>query len=398
MAFSGRPISARDLQEIEESLRDAPVIDPDLGDAPLLSPELVPALLHAVHASRSAVMLTDTDLDAGPTIRYVNPACERLTGYSADDLIGTTPRLLQGPSTDRKVLDQLRLYLSSGLGYEGNVINYRKDGTPFVVSLRISPVRDRGRTIAFVAIQDDVTRPWLYELQRNERLAALSDTLHPTPLPEPDDIELACISQPVDPTDLGGDWSDVVVDRGGGVHLVVGDTSGHGVVAGLYVGRYRWPLCALLRAGIDPAGALVEVGEMNADIQALASIGLVTISADRKRASIITAGHPDVIVVRPGGTAARLRTEGALVGMSATEGRPVPIECALEPGAMVCLYSDGLVEQREQLLDVGIDELVATLAAVPAGASLDDVTKSLVAAAGGPDDPRDDMHVLMARV
>lgn len=397
MASSARSISARDLQEIEASLRGAPVVDPDLGDAPPPPPELEPALVHAVHASRSAVMVTDTDLDQGPTIRYVNPACERLTGFAAGDLVGSTPRLLQGPSTDRDVLDQIRLHLSSGLGYEGKIINYRKDGVPFVVSMRISPVRRDGRTVAFVAIQDDITREWLYDLQRAERLEALGDTLRPTPLPQPDDVELTCLSEPFDPSQLGGDWADAVEDRAGRLHLVMGDASGHGVVAGLYVGRYRWPLCALLRAGIEPAQALAEVGAMNADITALASIALVTISADRRHASIITAGHPDVIVIAPDGAAHRVRTHDALVGVSSSDDPPVPVVCDLAPGALVCLYSDGLVERRDQSLDVGIEALIVALTA-GATADLDELAHRVVAEVADADGCRDDIAVMMARV
>ncbi|MEM7812971.1 MAG: PAS domain-containing protein [Planctomycetota bacterium] len=115
----------------------------------------------AVENCDDAILITDAKLDApdGPTILYANPAFERMSGYSRDELVGNTPRIVQGPNTDRFVLDELKETLREGRTFHGETINYRKDGTEYIVEWRIKPVRigdDRIRY--YVASQRDLTR------------------------------------------------------------------------------------------------------------------------------------------------------------------------------------------------------------------------------------------------
>lgn len=116
-------------------------------------------LARATHVARNAICITDAELDApGPRIIYVNPAFEQMTGYTSDEVLGRDPRFLQGPDTDRAVLDRLRTDLESGRPFQGETFNYRKDGTPFRMAWRIAAVRDGEGTIThYVAAQDDVT-------------------------------------------------------------------------------------------------------------------------------------------------------------------------------------------------------------------------------------------------
>ena len=115
----------------------------------------------ALEDAYDAVVITNAELDApGPTIVYVNRAFEALTGYSADEALGNTPRMLQGPLTDRKVLDELKAALSSGAKWSGQAVNYRKDGSTFLLEWRIAPVRDdAGRITHFVSFQRDAGAP-----------------------------------------------------------------------------------------------------------------------------------------------------------------------------------------------------------------------------------------------
>ncbi|MFV0308311.1 MAG: PP2C family protein-serine/threonine phosphatase [Desertimonas sp.] len=399
MPFSGRPISARDFHLIEESLRGVEIAEVDVGDAPPLPEDQVPAMVQAVHASRSAILLTDADLDDGPSILYANPACERLTGYTADELLGLTPRVLQGVSTDRGVLDHVRANLERGLGYEGDVVNYRKDGQPYVVALRIIPVHAGGETVAFVAIEDDVTRTWMMRTQWDRNLHALDDALRPPPPDDPAGVEVVTTHVPADQTAIGGDWSDVIESPDGVVHLVVGDASGHGLVSGIYQGRYRWPLFGLLRCGVEPTDALAEVRRMNASIETMASIVVASLDRDRRHVSVITAGHPDVIVAGSGGVA-RVRSDHPTIGVGLPDVAPVesPVTVELSPGSMICLFSDGLVERRGEPLDVGIDTVVDVLRRTPHGAALGPLAEEIVCETRGATDHRDDVGLLLARV
>jgi PAS domain S-box-containing protein len=113
----------------------------------------------AVEQAKEAILITDAELDLpGPRIIFVNPAFTQMTGYAAAEVIGKTPRLLQGPSSDRSVLDRLRQNLQRGEGFAGETVNYRKDGTEFELEWQIAPLRNAdGATTHFVAIQRDIT-------------------------------------------------------------------------------------------------------------------------------------------------------------------------------------------------------------------------------------------------
>jgi diguanylate cyclase (GGDEF)-like protein/PAS domain S-box-containing protein len=120
----------------------------------------------ALESSYDSVLITGPDLDR-PEIVYVNPAFCLMTGYRRDEVIGRTPALLQGPDTDHRVTRRLRNALEAGRSFEGRTVNYRKDGSPFHIEWRTSPVLDRkDRVTHYLAIQRDVTA----QVRRMERL------------------------------------------------------------------------------------------------------------------------------------------------------------------------------------------------------------------------------------
>jgi PAS domain S-box-containing protein len=130
---------------------------PASGGLAELSVELRDLLASAILDSSDAVTITVADIEE-PTIVFVNPAFTRLTGYSAEEVVGRTPRLLQGPRTDRQVLDRLRADLTADRRFHGEAINYRKDGSEFWLEWEIAPVCGTGqRTTHFVATQRDVS-------------------------------------------------------------------------------------------------------------------------------------------------------------------------------------------------------------------------------------------------
>ncbi|PTX99589.1 histidine kinase [Verrucomicrobia bacterium LW23] len=116
-------------------------------------------LSSALEQSREAMVITDADLNSpGPRIVYVNAGFTKMTGYEASEVIGKSPRILQGPHTDRNVLKRLKSQLEEGGVFFGETVNYRKDGTPFYLEWRVAPVRDAsGVTTHYVAVQRDVT-------------------------------------------------------------------------------------------------------------------------------------------------------------------------------------------------------------------------------------------------
>jgi PAS domain S-box-containing protein len=108
------------------------------------------ALEQLADNSFDAILITDL---AG-LIAYSNKAFTKLTGYDQADVIGKSPKLLQGPGTDEKVLARLKESMQNGRGdYEGSAINYKKNGTPFIMHWRVVPVKVCGQIKAWVAIQ-----------------------------------------------------------------------------------------------------------------------------------------------------------------------------------------------------------------------------------------------------
>lgn len=108
-----------------------------------------------------SVIITDTDLD-NPKIIYTNAAFTAVTGYSAEEVLGKTPRILQGPKSNRIQLGKIRQALSQAKSIQVELINYRKDGSEFWVDLNIVPIVDQQENLThYVALQRDITeRKW----------------------------------------------------------------------------------------------------------------------------------------------------------------------------------------------------------------------------------------------
>jgi PAS domain S-box-containing protein len=97
--------------------------------------------------------LADNSFDSVLMIIYANKAFKVLTGYDPASVIGKTPRILQGLATDKKVISRLAQALKDGKNFEGRAINYRKDGTPFIMQWRVVPAKVGRETKVWVAIQ-----------------------------------------------------------------------------------------------------------------------------------------------------------------------------------------------------------------------------------------------------
>lgn len=146
--------------------------------------EQIQLLRAAVQDTEDSVLITDADVDyPGPRIVFVNPGFSKMTGYSREEVIGKSPRILQGPKTDRKVLDELRRCLENGEPFFGETINYRKNGSEYYLEWHISPVRDAaGKITHFVSVQRDISeRKRAEELnvqfqQQKARTAAIVET------------------------------------------------------------------------------------------------------------------------------------------------------------------------------------------------------------------------------
>jgi PAS domain S-box-containing protein len=130
-----------------------------LGEDPSRAEETRILLQAAIESANDAIIITELLMDEpGPRIEYVNPAFTRMTQYTESEAIGRSPRMLQGPKTSRALLERLRRDLKESSNFHGETVNYRKDGSEYVVEWRITPVRDaQGNSIKWLAVQRDVS-------------------------------------------------------------------------------------------------------------------------------------------------------------------------------------------------------------------------------------------------
>jgi PAS domain S-box-containing protein len=135
-------------------------------------------LRNAVARLNDIVVITEAEPvgQPGPRIVFTNEAFERLTGYSAREAIGSTPRMLQGPGTDRGALDRIREALEQRRPVREELLNYTKDGRELWLEVDIVPLADEaGRFTHFIAVQRDITARKQFETRLMERERELQE-------------------------------------------------------------------------------------------------------------------------------------------------------------------------------------------------------------------------------
>ncbi len=109
--------------------------------------------------TKDSVMITTENPDgSGQKIIYTNEAFGKMTGYTADEVIGKNPKFLQGPKTDKNELIKLSSAMNDGRPCEITIINYKKGGEEFWVNFSVSPVaNEKGQYTHYIAIERDIT-------------------------------------------------------------------------------------------------------------------------------------------------------------------------------------------------------------------------------------------------
>ena len=126
----------------------------------------------ALDNANDAILITEAEPvdQPGPRVIYVNAAFTRATGYAAEEILGKTPRILQGPGTDQATLADLKKKLKAWRPARVELLNYKKGGAEFWVELNIRPIADeRGWYTHWVSIQRDITNRKRAELELRVR-------------------------------------------------------------------------------------------------------------------------------------------------------------------------------------------------------------------------------------
>jgi hypothetical protein len=190
---------------------------------------------------------------------------------------------------------------------------------------------------------------------------ALQRSLLPARLPTVAGLTLAARYVPGHEFGIGGDWYDVFRLPSGWVGVVIGDVSGHGLASAVVMGRVRSALRAYSLIADDPGEALTMLDRKvrHFEAGALTTALYALISPDRTTLTVSSAGHLPPVLAVPGrpGTLLDIRVDPPLgVGHSTGSRRTTAV--MLPPGAVLLCYTDGLVERRDEVIDVGIKALV----------------------------------------
>ncbi|WP_432101108.1 SpoIIE family protein phosphatase [Streptomyces sp. WAC 04229] len=286
------------------------------------------------------------------------------------------------------------------------------------------PFGDRDRDLAVelaarAAVCIDNAR--LYR-REHERALILQRSLLPPGDPEASGLDIACRYLPGEAatgraSEVGGDWFDVIELPGHRTALVVGDVMGRGLRAAVAMGELRTAVRTLAQLDLEPAEVLSQLDEIARGLGAPGGVQQATRAARRpreadlsevylatcvyavydsvtRRCTFANAGHLPPVLVEPGESALMLDVPPGLpLGVGGEPFEEVEVE--LPEGALLALYTDGLVESRDHPLDEGLQAFVGALTdpTQPLEDVCDQVLNTLDSHHG-----EDDIALLMARV
>ncbi|MEU3086649.1 SpoIIE family protein phosphatase [Streptomyces massasporeus] len=226
--------------------------------------------------------------------------------------------------------------------------------------------------------------------REHERALILQRSLLPPGDPEASGLDIACRYLPGSvntgrPSEVGGDWFDVIELPGHRTALVVGDVMGRGLRAAVAMGELRTAVRTLAQLDLEPAEVLSQLDEIARGLGAPGGVQQATRAARRpreadlsevylatcvyavydsvtRRCTFANAGHLPPVLVEPGEQALMLDVPpGMPLGVGGEPFEEVEVE--LPEGALLALYTDGLVESRDHPLDEGLQAFVSALSA-----------------------------------
>ena len=230
----------------------------------------------------------------------------------------------------------------------------------------------------------------------SERAAVreLQRSLVPSALPVIADIEMAARYSPGTAI-VGGDWYDVFTLPSGELGVVMGDVAGQGLRAAVIMGRMRSALRAYALESDDPAMVLdkLDLKMQHFEPGVMATLLYAVCDRELKWARIASAGHWPPVLAAPGRTAALLDIPpGILIGVDA-DPRRQSTRVEIPARAVLCFYTDGLVERRDTMIETNLALLCESIVPGPP----DTVCATVMAALIGRETVRDDIALLTLR-
>jgi len=225
-------------------------------------------------------------------------------------------------------------------------------------------------------------------------VTALQLSLVPSALPAVAGMEMAARYVPGRGV-LGGDWYDVFTLPSGELCVVMGDVAGSGLAAAVIMGRMRSALRAYALETPDPGEVLdrLDRNVRHFEPDALATVLYAVIDAAHEQMRICLAGHFLPVIAFPGLPAEPVRAAaGLMIGIGDDTRRPVTT-MTIPPHALLCFYTDGLIERPGEMIDDGLARLCRVITAQHPEAACAAVMAALI----GSEPARDDVALLMLR-
>jgi PAS domain S-box-containing protein len=384
--FVGYVGTATDIHErriMEEALRESEASFRDLADT-------------------APAMMWTTDEEG--LVTFVNEGWLRFTGTTLEQELGASWQLGVHPEDAEVTLSTWNEARGERRSWEREYRLLHHSGEYRWIVDRGVPRYEGGRFSGYVGTAIDIhdrktMEARLFEVyQREHKIAeTLQRSLLPERLPQIEGVELAARYLPGSRgASIGGDWYDVLERPDGRVALVVGDVVGHGLRAAAAMGQLRNAFRAYGLVEASPSEVVARINRlvMSGVDDVMATVLYLVLDRETGELWFSAAGHPPPLVLGPDGP--RFLEGGRSVPIGASDPAVFrEANAVLPPGSSLLLYTDGLVERRDEALDRGLENLAAVAGAGHEG--LDALCERVIDAVLARGEPGDDVALLAVR-
>ncbi|MCU0643744.1 MAG: SpoIIE family protein phosphatase [bacterium] len=318
----------------------------------------------ATDVAAEGIIITDALQPHNPII-YVNDGFVRLTGFSKEEILGQNCRFLQGEGTNPQSIDLIRQAVREQREVIVELLNYRKDGTPFWNRLSIAPLKDdSGKTTHFVGVQSDITeqkhtkqelevannelakfqKEMLFELEQAKKA---QEFILPAKLPKSRHVKIASKFVPL--AQIGGDFFDIVELKENTFGILIADVTGHGIPAALLTFMSSITFKNLSPGTLSTKDVLRQTNEiLFGQMPGGTFISMFYLIYDtlKKELTFSQAGHPPGFLLRrKTNEVKKLIADGTLIGIFPNSYSNFGEEkIQIEPGDKIFLYTDAIIE------------------------------------------------------
>ena len=389
----------RALYEISRSFTQSLSLDTTLDAVTMAAVELLDAdaAVIRVHDARGDRLVPRAPHIADPQLEPLRPLLER--EQAAEELSEKPKPLVLDPQAARRLgapYELLVPFLEQGATAVVVPIATSAELLATLTVVSVDPSRRLGdeqvETAVFVAGQAALAIVNARLTQERKDFAdTMQRSLLPRGLPEVEGLEVGAVYESSARVDVGGDVYDFLTLPEGELAVVLGDASGHGIAASADMALAKFAFRSLVRLYPDPAALLAQANEVALGELAggnFVTMVCLTVDPTTGKVSAASAGHPAIRLLAADGSISLLEPRGLALGIEPGQSYDTA-HATLEPGAALCVFTDGLVEARREGDQYGFDRLHDALAAgreLSAQALAEHVVADARAFAGEPDD------------